>query len=156
MPGWVDRYGRTAVTLEAITRTTVSGVSNTRELVRSVSSDAWGSLDSAVRGASREAPKVGELVQASAQTLGSTFSRFGQSLFTGITAAVATASSMSSSEKAQDAVETPVPTGLAASLRNRGGIVRSSPGSDRRTVESCKTEEVKDPFLLEGALQATA
>mmetsp|Transcript_66533 Transcript_66533/g.124115 ORF Transcript_66533/g.124115 Transcript_66533/m.124115 type:complete len:412 (+) Transcript_66533:68-1303(+) len=148
MPGWVDRYGRTAQTLEAITRNTVHGVSNTRELVRSVSTDAWGSLDSAVRGARTEAPKVGELVQATAQTLSSTFSRFGQSLFT---AAASTATHMSSpsSDKSKGTSDKQGQSGLAASLRNRGGIVKcSSPKADGR-----RTEDVKDPFLLEGMLQ---
>mmetsp|Transcript_75911 Transcript_75911/g.180428 ORF Transcript_75911/g.180428 Transcript_75911/m.180428 type:complete len:441 (+) Transcript_75911:86-1408(+) len=156
MPGWVDRYGRTALTLESTIRRTVDGVNSTRNLVRSVSTNTWDSLDNAVRGA----PTVGELVQVKAQQFSTNFASFGQNLFGAAAEAAQKAFTRDATAKPQAApVQQPnpppakaqpqQPTSLSAALRNRGGAVTREVKPATKPVSDAKSKmQDCDPFLL--------
>jgi len=168
IPGWIDRFGRTASSIDGFRKGAAAGVHHTKQLARSVSMDVeqtlrgvGGEMEQVVAGARRQVPKIGEAAQVSAQALGAGVARWGRGLFTA--AARALGDDQASRERRGGA--------LRASLRNRGGVSMAtrndgrrdncSPGGNgaggapRRPVAAapvrseCEVED--DPFLLSSA-----
>jgi len=174
IPGWVDRFGRTASSIDNISQLTIDGISRTKQLARTVSRD----LDNGVRsvsqslsqemehvvsGARREMPRLAEASLENVQALGAGIARWSQGLF-GAAARALGDDPRSRPGSGGDALRT--------SLRNRGGVRASarraaaelgvaSPTADG--VASATTpgrragnEEADDPFLLDELLEEQA
>jgi len=101
LPGWVDRFGRTASTIDTVARRAASGVQNTREI------------------AQREVPKLAEIAQINAQTLGGNFKTWGQGLFAAATRALGDDPSAKKTKN----------NTLQNALRRRGGVRTSVQGA---------------------------
>lgn len=148
IPGWIDRFGRTASSLDNFRHRVGSGVSQTKQLARTVSTDVEqmlrgvrGDVGEAARrdvpriaqAARREVPRIAEAarteipkIAASAQTLGASVGRWGRGLLGA--AARALGDDQASRERRgrlrQQARAEP-PEGeetLRNALRNRGGL----------------------------------
>lgn len=167
IPGWVDRFGRTASRIDNLSRLTVDSISRTKQLARTVSTD----LDHRVRsvshslsqevehvvsGARREVPRLAEASLENMQALGAGIARWSQGLF-GAAARALGDDPGSRAGAGGDALRT--------SLRNRGGVRASarraaaepSPASPTIDANASATAsgrrggdaEAVDPFLLD-------
>jgi len=172
IPGWVDRFGRTASSIDNFRNKVGTGVNQTRQLVgtgvnqtkhlaQTVGADMGGKLRGVgeearqvVGGMRRDAPKIAEAAQTSAQTIGSNVKNWGKGL---INAARALGEDQAPERRGNE---------LKNSLRNRGGLqeflahgqLRPSEGDEFTSHEfsppSRKTSNFTAPsddaFLLEG------
>jgi len=124
IPGWVDRFGRTASSIDKMWTKVGTGVNQTRQLVgnaaQTVGADVGGKLGKLrgvgeearqrVDGMRREAPKIAEAAQSGAQAIGSNVKNWGKGL---ITAARALSEDQGRDRRGNS---------LKNSLRNRGGL----------------------------------
>eukprot|EP00931_Biecheleriopsis_adriatica_P073918 TRINITY_DN48117_c0_g1_i1.p1 TRINITY_DN48117_c0_g1~~TRINITY_DN48117_c0_g1_i1.p1 ORF type:complete len:418 (-),score=92.65 TRINITY_DN48117_c0_g1_i1:54-1307(-) len=143
MPGWIDRFGRTASSLDNFRNAAAERLDQTKDLVRSFSSDVEAKLRS-----EDSLTSLTESAQASAETLGDGLSRWGRNLFGALSRALGDEKQQGRERKAGS---------LQESLRSRGGITRPTPqpaaekqvdpaSSQARKAETSPVDE--DAFLL--------
>jgi len=162
IPGWIDRFGRTASSLDNLRHRVGHGVTQTRHLARTVSSDVEQMLRG-VRGevgeaARREVPRIA----GAAQTLGASVGRWGRGLLGA--AARALGDDRASRERRglprhRGGPEPAQGETLRTALRSRGGLrgaaARGGRGhyeasTQRRAARSAEERGGDDAFLLDG------
>lgn len=175
IPGWVDRFGRTASSIDNFSRRTADSIHRTKQLARTVSTDLdhrvrsvshslSQEMEQVVSGAKREVPRLAEASLESVQALSVGLARWSQGLLGAAARALG-----------DDPAGRPGTGGeaLRTSLRNRGGVrvaargtraaaaavpgaaptamtaavLPTTPATSRRSRQL--VEEVVDPFLLD-------
>lgn len=122
MPGWIDRFGRTASTLDNLRTAATEKVDQTKVIVRHLSSD----VESRLRIVSDEVPKLAEAAHAQSQMVGANLCRWGRDLFSAVSRALV-------EDQPANAQEQKGGT-LRASLRNRGGVRLASSTSNAHSA----------------------
>jgi len=175
IPGWVDRFGRTASSIDNFTTKVGTGVNQTRQLVgtgvnqtKQLAHTVGADVGDKLRGVGdqarqvvgdmrREAPKLAEAAQTGAQTIGNNVKHWSKGL---ISVARALGEEHGQARRG---------THLKHSLRNRGGLqeffahgpLRSGGGGDDSALDAfsppslrnCYNASRDDAFLLEGLLE---
>eukprot|EP00747_Dinoflagellata_sp_TGD_P211511 gnl/TRDRNA2_/TRDRNA2_84752_c0_seq2.p1 gnl/TRDRNA2_/TRDRNA2_84752_c0~~gnl/TRDRNA2_/TRDRNA2_84752_c0_seq2.p1 ORF type:complete len:386 (+),score=64.61 gnl/TRDRNA2_/TRDRNA2_84752_c0_seq2:60-1217(+) len=119
IPGWVSRYGRTAASLDILSRRAADGVQKTSTLVRSATKDISKDLGEGLSVAWTESAKVSQDVGANLSVWGQGFlcraDRWGRGLYRAASRALADEPAQASSRSATD-------QSLRKALQNRGGV----------------------------------
>lgn len=152
IPGWVDRFSRTMLPIDSLSRRTADSLRSTKHLAKTVSEVGQNisqemttisqEVEQAVSDARREVPRLAEAGVAGAQALSIGLMEWGQGL---LGAAARALGDVEPKSRHHTMTRGDV---LRTSLRNRGGVPKAGRRPVAEVLKAVTTEEAVDAFLL--------